>query len=131
MTQAPEAPARSRSQISQHAFRTDPWRKQPCIGVAGLSILDTYAIAHVFIGPGYYVPSNHYLTPFYAKYAGETRVPLIAQNLHRYFWYIAILRRDPEHLRDTGVLDHHHCIGGPTGIGSCVTTQKAGQFRQK
>src|ERR1700751_728604 len=26
----------------------------------------------------------------HAKYTGETRVPLIAQNLHRYFWYAAL-----------------------------------------
>jgi hypothetical protein len=131
MTQAPEAPARTRAQISQYAFRTDPWPKQPGIGAAGLSILVTYATAHVFSGPGYYMQPNHYLTPFYAKYTGETKIPVIAQNLHRYLWYMAMLRRDPEHLSGIGVLDRHHCIGSPTGIGSCVTTQKAGQFRQK
>ena len=27
----------------------------------------------------------------HAKYTGETRIPLIAQNLHRYFWYAALL----------------------------------------
>ena len=27
----------------------------------------------------------------HAKYSGETRVPLIAQNLHRYFFYTANL----------------------------------------
>jgi hypothetical protein len=27
----------------------------------------------------------------HAKYTGETRVPLILQNLHRYFWYMALL----------------------------------------
>jgi len=26
----------------------------------------------------------------HAKYTGETRVPLIAQNVHRYFWYAAL-----------------------------------------
>ena len=26
----------------------------------------------------------------HAKYTGETRVPLIGQNLHRYFWYMAL-----------------------------------------
>ena len=129
MTQAPEAPARTRAQISERTFRTDPWWKTPGIVAAELSILAIYATAYVFIGPGYYVQPNHYLS--YAKYTGENGVPLIAQNLHRYFWYMAILRRDPEHLRGTGVLDHHHCIGSPTGIGSCVTTRKAGQFRKK
>ena len=29
----------------------------------------------------------------HAKYTGETRFPLIAQNVHRYFWYAAAVRR--------------------------------------
>ena len=27
----------------------------------------------------------------HAKYTGETRFPLILQNIHRYFWYVAML----------------------------------------
>ena len=27
----------------------------------------------------------------HAKYTGETRIPLIGQNLHRYFWYLVVL----------------------------------------
>jgi hypothetical protein len=157
MTQAPEAPARSRAQLSERTFRTDSWWKQPRVVAAGLTIWVTYATVRVFTGHWYYVPSDHYLTPFYspcvsgecvpgssalgqwipavppiipyafvslvfvlgfrftcyyyrgayyrafwrapsacavrephAKYTGETRVPLIAQNLHRYFWYAAL-----------------------------------------
>ena len=32
MTQAPEAPARTRAQISERTFRTDPWWKTPRVG---------------------------------------------------------------------------------------------------
>ncbi len=157
MTQAPEAPARTRAQISARTFRTDKWLKSPRIVAAGLTIWVAYATVRVFTGHWYYVPQYHYLTPFYspcvsgecvpgssalgqwipavppiipyafvslvfvlgfrftcyyyrgayyrafwraptacavrephAEYTGETRVPLIAQNLHRYFWYMAL-----------------------------------------
>jgi hypothetical protein len=158
MTQAPEAPARTRAQITARTLRTDPWWKQPRIVAAGLSIWVIYATVHVFIGKWYYVPADHYLTPFYspcvsgecvagsstlgqwippvppiipyafvslvfvlgfrltcyyyrgayyrafwlapaacavrephARDTGETRFPLIGQNLHRYFFYAAVL----------------------------------------
>src|ERR1035441_7279406 len=56
MTQAPEAPGRTRAQISERTFRKDPWVREP-----------------------------------HATYTGETRFPLIMQNLHRYFFYAVIL----------------------------------------
>ena len=158
MTQAPEAPARTRAQISERTFRTDPWWKTPRVVAAGLTIWVAYATVRVFTGHWYYVPQYHYLTPFYspcvsgecvpgssslghwwpaippiipyaivslvfvlgfrltcyyyrgayyrafwrapaacavrephAKYTGETRFPLIGQNLHRYFFYMAVI----------------------------------------
>jgi hypothetical protein len=158
MTQAPEAPARTRARISERTFRTDPWWKTPRIVAAGLTIWVAYATAHVFAGLWYYVAKYHYLTPFYspcingecvpgsstlghwlpalppvipyalvslpfilgfrlscyyyrgayyrafwrapaacavrephAAYTGETRFPLIMQNLHRYFFAITVL----------------------------------------
>jgi hypothetical protein len=158
MTQAPEAPDRTRAQISERTFRTDPWWKTPRVVATGLTIWVAYATVRVFTGHWYYVPKDHYLTPFYspcvsgecvpgssalghwwpaippiipyavvslvfvlgfrftcyyyrgayyrafwrapsacavrephAKYTGETRVPLIAQNLHRYFFYMAVI----------------------------------------
>ena len=187
MTQAPEAPARTRAQISARTFRTDHWLKSPRIVATGLTIWIAYATVRVFTGHWYYVPQYHYLTPFYspcvsgecvpgsstlgqwipavppiipyafvslvfvlgfrftcyyyrgayyrafwraptacavrephAKDTGESRVPLIAQNLHRYFFYLAILiailltydaaqafRRAGRGLRDRpGVADH-------------------------
>ena len=157
MTQAPEAPGRSRAQISERTFRKDKWWQTPRIVAAGLTIWVLYATVRVFIGHWYFVPQYHYLTPFYspcvsgecvpgsstlgqwipavppiipyafvslvfvlgfrltcyyyrgayyrafwrapsacavrephAKYSGETRFPLIAQNVHRYFWYAAL-----------------------------------------
>src|SRR6266568_1304724 len=156
MTQAPEAPARTRAQISERTFRKDPWWRAPRITAMLLTIWVAYATVHVFTGKWYYVPQYHYLTPFYspcingecvpgssslghwlpavppvipyalvslpfvlgfrlscyyyrrayyrafwqsppacgvaephAKYSGETRFPLIVQNLHRYFWVFA------------------------------------------
>src|SRR6201987_88206 len=158
MTQAPEAPARSRAQISERTYRTDPWWKTPRVVAAGLTIWLGYATVRVFTGHWYYVPQYHYLTPFYspcagggcvpgssplgqwlraippilpyafvslvfvlgfrltcyyyrgayyrafwrapsacavrephAKYSGETKVPLIIQNIHRYFFYAAFV----------------------------------------
>ena len=158
MTQAPEAPTRTRAQISARTFRTDNWLKSPRIVAAGLTIWVAYATVRVFTGHWYYVPKYHYLTPFYspcvsgecvpgsstlghwwpaippiipyaivslvfvlgfrftcyyyrgayyrafwraptacavrephAEYTGETRVPLIVQNLHRYFFYMAVI----------------------------------------
>ena len=164
MTQAPEAPARSRARISDRTFRKDKWWQSPRITAAGLTIWVLYATVRVFTGHWYFVPQYHYLTPFYSPcvsgecvpgsstlgqwwpalppiipyaivslvfvlgfrvtcyyyrrayyrafwrspaacavrephdtYSGETRFPLIGQNLHRYFFYmanvIAILRR--------------------------------------
>ena len=157
MTQAPEAQARSRAQISERTFRKDKWWQTPRIVAAGLTIWVLYATVRVFTGHWYFVPQYHYLTPFYspcvsgecvpgsstlgqwipavppiipyafvslvfvlgfrltcyyyrgayyrafwrapsacavrephATYSGETRFPLIAQNVHRYFWYAAL-----------------------------------------
>jgi len=75
MTQAPEAPARTRAQISARTLRTDPWWKQPGIVAAGLSIWVIYATVHVFIGKWYYVPADHYLTPFYSPCVSGECVP--------------------------------------------------------
>ena len=40
----------------------------------------------------------------HTKYSGETRLPLILNNIHRYFWYAAVRRRaDPQLRRGAGV----------------------------
>ena len=158
MTQAPEAPARTRAQIGQRTLRTDNWWQTPRIVATLLTIWLVYATVRVFTGHWYFVPKYHYLTPFYspcvsgecvpgsstfghwfpaippivpyaivslvfilgfrlscyyyrgayykafwqaptacgvrephAKYTGETRFPLIIQNLHRYFFAATVL----------------------------------------
>jgi hypothetical protein len=158
MTQATEAPARTRAQIPDRTLRKDNWWRAPAITATLLTLWVTYATVHVFLGHWYFVPQYHYLTPFYspcvsgecvpgsstlgtwipavppiipyafvslpfvlgfrltcyyyrrayyrafwqsppacavaephAKYSGETRFPLIVQNLHRYFFYAALL----------------------------------------
>jgi hypothetical protein len=158
MTQAPEAPARTRAQITQRTLRTDQWYKSPRIVATLLTIWVVYATVHVLIGKWYFVPEYHYLTPFYSpcisgecvpgssslgqwfpalppiipyalvslpfvlgfrlscyyyrrayyrafwrspaacavkephtEYSGETKFPLIMQNIHRYFWVAVLL----------------------------------------
>ena len=158
MTQALDAPARTRAQIAEKTLRKDPWWRKPSITATLLSIWVLYATVRVFMGAYYWVPAYHYLTPFYSpcisgecvagssslghwfpavppiipyaiislvfvlgfrltcyyyrgayyrafwqaptacavrephrKYTGETRFPLIMQNLHRYLLYAAIL----------------------------------------
>ena len=75
MTQAPEAPARTRARTSERTFRTDPWWKTPRIVAAGLTIWVAYATAHVFAGHWYYVAKYHYLTPFYSPCINGECVP--------------------------------------------------------
>jgi hypothetical protein len=158
MTQATDAPAGTRAQISEKTLRRDPWWREPAITAALLVIWVAYATVHVFLGRWYWVPRYHYLTPFYSpcvsgacapgssslghwfgdvpsiipyavvslpfvlgfrltcyyyrkayyrsfwlsppacavaephkKYSGETRFPLIWQNIHRYFLYLALI----------------------------------------
>src|SRR5579862_5226458 len=75
MTQAPEAPARTRAQIGQRTLRTDNWWKQPRIIATLLTIWVTYATVRVFTGHWYYVPKYHYLTPFYSPCVNGECVP--------------------------------------------------------
>jgi hypothetical protein len=63
MTQAPEAPARARAQISEPTFRKDRWQQAPVVTAALLTIWVSYATVRVFSGHWYYVPKYHYLTP--------------------------------------------------------------------
>jgi hypothetical protein len=179
MTQATEAPARTRAQIAERTLRKDPWWRSPAITATLLTIWVTYATVHVFLGHYYWVAKYHYLTPFYspcingecvpgssslghwlpalppiipyalvslpfvlgfrltcyyyrrayyrafwrapaacavrephATYSGETRFPLIMQNLHRYFFAAAILISI---LNTYDLIDAFH--GGSGGIG--------------
>jgi hypothetical protein len=151
-------PSRTRAQIPDKTLRTDPWWRRSAVVGPLLTIWVVYATVHVFIGNWYWVPQDHYLTPFYSpcisgecapgssilgqwfpavppiipyalvslpfvlgfrlscyyyrgayyrafwqapsacavrephkSYSGETRLPLILQNLHRYFFYLAFL----------------------------------------
>jgi hypothetical protein len=158
MTQATQAPAKARAQISDKTLRRDRWWREPAVTATLLAIWVVYATVHVFLGRWYWVPRYHYLTPFYspcisgecaagssslgqwfgrvppiipyaavslpfvlgfrlscyyyrkayyrafwrapaacavrephASYSGETRFPLILQNLHRFFFYATVL----------------------------------------
>src|ERR1700689_5193061 len=75
MTQAPEAPGRSRAQISERTFRKDPWWRAPRITATLLTIWVAYATVRVFTGHWYYVPKDHYLTPFYSPCVSGECVP--------------------------------------------------------
>ena len=75
MTQAPEAPDRSRARISERTFRKDKWWQTPRIVAAGLTIWVLYATVRVFTGHWYFVPQYHYLTPFYSPCVSGECVP--------------------------------------------------------
>src|SRR5580698_8346066 len=158
MTQVSDEPAgRTRAQIAERTLRKDPWYNRGRVVATLLTIWIAYATVRVFTGHWYFVPKDHYLTPFYSPcvsgecvpgssslghwipaippiipYAfvalvfvlgfrltcyyyrgayyrafwrapaacavrephaadtGESRFPLIVQNLHRYFFYLAI-----------------------------------------
>jgi len=107
----------SRAQIPQRTLRTDRWWQSPLIVDLGFAAFLIYGFVRAFLQNNYYVAEYHYLTPFYspciskgclpeashfwpqilpdvwwlpyAKYTGETRFPLVIQNTHRYFFYIA------------------------------------------
>jgi hypothetical protein len=158
MTQVSDTPARTRAQITEKTFRTDPWYNRGRVVATLLTLWVAYATVRVFMGHDYYVAADHYLTPFYspcvsgecvpgsstlghwipavppiipyafvslpfvlgfrltcyyyrgayyrafwrspsacavrephASYSGETKLPLIAFNLHRFFFYMAIV----------------------------------------
>jgi hypothetical protein len=181
MTQAIEAPAKTRAQIAERTLRKDPWWRQPAIVATLLTIWVLYATVRVFMGKYYWVPAYHYLTPFYSpcingecvpgasslghwfpavppiipyavislpfvlgfrlscyyyrrayyrafwrapaacavrepheKYTGETRFPLIMQNLHRYFFYAVILISI---LNTYDAIDAFHGKDGGIGFG--------------
>ena len=147
-----------RAEIPARTLRKDNWWKAPLITFVLLSAWVLYATIRVMWQAAYFVPQEHYLSPFYSpcvtascqngsaelgtwfghfpiiipfaiitlpfllgfrltcyyyrrayyrafwlsppacavaephgKYSGETRFPLIVQNLHRYFWLAAVL----------------------------------------
>src|SRR6266576_3387893 len=87
MTQAPEAPARTRAQISERTFRKDPWWRAPRITAALLTIWVTYATVHVFTGHWYFVAKYNYLTPFFSPCISGECVPGSSSLGH---WFPAI-----------------------------------------
>ena len=153
MTQATQAPDRTRAQIREATLRSDPWWRQPAINAAALGVVVIYLTWASLVntdyfwkpyisplyspclattctpGAGYdWIPWLTWLTPAiiiiggpmgfrltcyyyrkayyrafwrapaacavrepHAKYTGETRIPLILQNLHRYFFWIALV----------------------------------------
>ena len=67
MTQVSDAPAgRTRAQIAERTLRTDPWYNRGRVVATLLTIWVAYATVRVFTGHWYYVPADHYLTPFYS-----------------------------------------------------------------
>jgi hypothetical protein len=74
MTQALQAPARTRAQIAGRTLRTDPWRKAPRVTAALLTIWVTHATVHVLTGHRYCAVRHHYLTPFFSPRVSGERV---------------------------------------------------------
>ena len=53
----------------------------------------------------------------HAKYTGETRFPLILQNVHRYFFWIALVFNvDPHRRRRDRLPQPRRCSGGTWGL---------------
>jgi hypothetical protein len=73
MTQAPEAPARSRAQISERTFRKDPWWQSPRITAAGLTIWVLYATVRVSAASSWTPPPP--AAPGYAGWQRASRSP--------------------------------------------------------
>jgi len=148
----------TRAELPQRTLRTDTWWLPTLWTDLGFAAFVIYATVRAFLGSNYWVPTYHYLTPFYSpcvsegcvagsshfwpqflpdvwwlpyaaitlpfllafrltcyyyrkayyrsvwqsppacavaephsRYTGETRIPLIVQNSHRYFFYAALL----------------------------------------
>ena len=57
----------------------------------------------------------------HAKYSGETRFPLILQNVHRYFWYAAVAgRADPDLRRRCSPSATRTSEWGHMGLGTLL-----------
>ncbi|HWG16068.1 MAG TPA: hypothetical protein VG268_22605, partial [Streptosporangiaceae bacterium] len=87
MTQALDAPGRTRAQIQEKTLRKDPWWRQPAIVVTLLTIWVLYATVRVFMGHYYWVPAYHYLTPFYSPCINGECVPGSSSLGH---WFPAV-----------------------------------------
>src|SRR5215831_12726385 len=142
MTQATEAPARDRARIAERTLRKDPWWRQPAINGGALAIAVIYltwaSLAIIILG----VPTGFRLTCYYyrkayyrsfwrapaacavrephAKYTGETRFPLILQNLHRYFFWIALVLNVVLTIDAVIAFRNHEGQWGHMGLGTLI-----------
>ena len=187
MTQALEAPARTRAHIRERTLRKDRWWENPAVTGAGLAIIVIYLTFAVLVNRNYYwepyisplyspcIPGNcvagagfnaipwwapltpailiiggpmgfrmtcyyyrkAYYRAFYGappacavrephkKYTGETRLPLILQNLHRYFFWIGIGFNGFLTYDAVIAFQNHHGQWGHMGLGSLVLVVNA------
>ena len=96
--------APGRALVGVPTLRTDRWWRSPLITMLGLVAFIVYATWAAFIGKNYfYEPYISYYRSFWRspaacgvpephqRYTGETRFPLILQNIHRYFFFFGLL----------------------------------------
>jgi len=182
MTQATQAPAKTRAQIDAKTLRRDNWRRQPSINAIGLGVVVVYltwaslvnadyfwkpyisplyspclattcapgsglhwipwlswlAPAVIIIGGpmGFRFTCYYYRKAYYrsfwrapeacavrephARYSGETRLPLILQNVHRYFFFIALIFNVILTFDAVLAFQNHQGQWGHMGLGTLV-----------
>ncbi|HXP19126.1 MAG TPA: hypothetical protein VN840_05715 [Streptosporangiaceae bacterium] len=182
MTQATQAPAKTRAQIGAKTLRRDNWRRQPSINAIGLGVVVVYltwaslvnadyfwkpyisplyspclattcapgsglhwipwlswlAPAVIIIGGpmGFRFTCYYYRKAYYrsfwrapeacavrephARYSGETRLPLILQNVHRYFFFIALIFNVILTFDAVLAFQNHQGQWGHMGLGTLV-----------
>src|SRR5216684_1651116 len=124
MTQATEAPARDRARIAERTLRKDPWWRQPAINAAALTVVVIY-LTWAYYRKAYYrafwrAPAACAVREPHAKYTGETRFPLILQNLHRYFFWIALAFNVILSIDAVTAFRNHAGQWGHMGLGTLV-----------
>jgi hypothetical protein len=188
MTQATQAPAKTRAQITGKTLRKDQWWRQPAINAAGLGVVVIYLTWAALVNKDYFwqpyisplyspclattcvagagfrwIPWLTSLTPAiiiiggpmglrftcyyyrkayyrafwrapaacavaepHAKYSGETRLPLILQNVHRYFFYVALAFNVILTIDAVLAFKNHAGQWGHMGLGTLVVIVNAG-----
>ena len=86
----------------QRVLAADPARQRPVLAAALRAVLaavpaavpaDLLLLPRRLLPLGVAVPTACAVAEPHATYTGETRFPLVLQNLHRYFFYIAAIIR--------------------------------------
>jgi hypothetical protein len=97
------------------------WRWSPALVVAGFPVafrLTCYYYRKAYYRAFWLSPPACAVAEPHRRYTGETRLPLLLQNLHRYFWYAGLLVAVV--LTYDAVRGFHFPDGWGVGLGSLV-----------